>query len=618
MGNDSECNPPMEEDGTSTVMPEMIQNQPDAIQCPTSKQSGLSSTGSGIYAGTEVAGFETSSCSYEKYEYHEFEYHIACDDRPLLVSTDGRQESTCAQNNRSLVPKWVTSNSEHDNDGEGLISCQLSTDFSVDLMSTLSVTEGPISLTSSVTSTASSCYTPRRQRILGSTEATSKSRKLHSGDAMRGKDRMRYSSAGNTTIVGTFFQKVDKNVAELSHSEPYSQANRSDQDEVGLGCNSIAEVSRLNCLQHSDCGVQIYPRNADLPLVISESEDVQLLYERAMAAEYENKQLRNKIEALELECNLLRSSSNITGKEILGVLSHLEDGNDASKSLFELKCSDELQAMRFSRSPYAQQSATNFGDEMSLHSRDLFDPFQSLRYDSFKDTARLALRSTDENGVSASVTRAGEQPTQAFSRGYTRNHFVSRGVSWMSMTEGMDSGELGPPALFFKRMSNITSTYSTLHSSQPNDARDIRSEEQSAGMVNPSFSALQARSSATYTTLEQRQADLALAAQYHVDLFREGSEPAGRARSREGSEQLVSVIGPKEQFFISPNALEASLYNVRGDSVYRSHHDARQDAGGTYGSRDGADPGGRWLEAGAEVGPREAQAGLDPSLFMIV
>ena len=567
MGNDSECNPPMEEEGNSTALPETNQDQHDADQCGASKQPGMSSTVPGFHAGTEASGFGASSCSYEKFEYHQFEYRIACGDRPLPMSTDCRQGLSYIPSNGPAGPRWIAPNAEQDIDADGLISCQLSTDYSVDLMSTLSVTEGPISLTSSVTSTASSCYTPRRQRILGqsSTEATSKSRKLHSGDGntgMRGKDRMRYVSAGSATGVGSVFQKIDKNVAEVAYSELSSQVYRSDRELVGFGCNSIAEVSRHNCLQHSDDSNQIYHKAAELPLVISENEEVQLLYERAIAAEYENKQLRNRIEALELECNLLRSSSNITGKEILGVLSHIEDGNDCSKSIFALKCSNDL---RFSRSPYAQQSSANFGDDFALQPRDLFDPFHPLCYDSFKDGEHLPLGTADENGGSGSATRMGDQLAPAFSRaGFAR---MSRGIS-----------------------------------------RDSRSEERCfPGMANPSH--VHARSAASFATLQLRQADLG--AQH----YEHGS-----------SESLLSVIGPKEQFFLSPNALEASLYNVRGDSAFHSDGpDARPDLGPRE-AVDRAGQQGRWHEGRAEGGgpralgggPLDAQGTADPPLFMVV
>ncbi len=348
-------------------------------------------------------------------------------------------------------------------------------------------------------------------------------------------------------------------------------------------------------------------------MVISESEEVQLLYERAMAAEYENKQLRNRIEALELECDLLRSSSNISGKEILGVLSHLDDGNESAKSLFALKCSNDLQAMRFSRSPYAQESSASFGDDMALQPRYLFDPFQPLCYDTFRDGVQLPFGSADEEGGSGSATRTSEQQVPTFSRsGYAR---LSSGFSWLSMREG-ESGEPGPgpPALFFKRMSNITATYA-LH-----DARDSRSEERYfPGFANPR--SVPPRSPVSFATLEQRQADLA--AQHRVD---------GLEEAEEGSESLCSVIGPKEQFFISPNALEASLYNVRGDSAFCMHDGigAWQESGGAREGAPGADRAGAhgwrieasepWkLEGRGEAGgAQDPQGRVDPSFFMVV
>ena len=130
-------------------------------------------------------------------------------------------------------------------------------------------------------------------------------------------------------------------------------------------------------------------------------------------------------------------------------------------------------------------------------------------------------------------------------------------------------------------------------------------------MVNPSFSAVQTRS-ASFATLEQRQADSA--ARHRIDGLQEPSVSS--------SETLLSVIGPKEQFFISPNALEASLYNVRGDSGYRT-----QDSDGHEGAegpsvRDGVGrEEGRWvLEGGGrrDVPGQVVSCAVDPSFFMIV
>jgi hypothetical protein len=85
----------------------------------------------------------------------------------------------------------------------------------------------------------------------------------------------------------------------------------------------------------------------DLAVYSSTDDEVQILYDRAIAAELENKILRRRIEHLEMECNFLRSSSSYAA---LGPI----EVHESTQQTNHIFAAAEPQFLRFSRSPQDQ------------------------------------------------------------------------------------------------------------------------------------------------------------------------------------------------------------------------------------------------------------------------
>jgi hypothetical protein len=486
----------------------------------------------------------------------------------------------------STGANWSTFHSAQEGDGDGLISCQLSTDGSVDLMSTLSVTEGVVSLSSSMTSTNSS-YTPRRHRLLGE---TAKARRHYATDLNgypKGLDRRKFSSVAASLMA----DKVERQGFGI-HQE--SMILVQNQSEVDLASKYPAYSVRLS--EPSDCVALggLMPCDSELAPLRMNIDDVQILYERAMTAEYENKRLRKKIESLERECTFLRSSTNMAAKGVLEVLPDFDD-TEVSKSLCaELKYADNSQLVRFSRSPYILQEGRRGShlsdDQADFNSR--VQDMEPMEYvpDRFKDTLKFEqqfyLGSVEEihrNRIPVSN-----------SNGHDHSSFSRRAGQFANRTnppEFEDSSKFPTSSLFFRRLSDITSNYSGIHTSHSSNVVEQRNTDYFAEFVRP---------------FRFEQASFPFNRDSATSPFQPSAGTLSRETVGRGADQQARRQG--EEFTLGPNALEESIYDLHATYPSSRNLDTTEE-------RHRAEARSGWHVDGAF---KEREDHVEASFFMVV
>ena len=503
---------------------------------------------------------------------------------------------------------WSTFRSLQEVEAEGVISCQLSSDSSVDLMSSLSVTELPISLSSSMTSTNSS-YTPRRHRMIsqGIAEVGSKSKKHYTTDStMKVYEKRRFAVATGSALLGNLSDKADGQMTALLKCDNKLSNHQNGETRIESAGSESACRNQAQLL--SDAGhdsaycseITSMHNHLELAAVNGDVDEVQNLFERAMAAEYENKRLRKKIEALERECTFLRSSSNVAARGILEVFSDLNQ-NDASKPGDELKYCDDLQLVRFSRSPYMLQESRTLTDGLSEVGIRISD--QGFPVDIFGNSFKQGKdRATEQyEQCTASLTKPSTQDSFSRRAGY----FVDKVIYSASSANSDFSEPCGLPtsSLFFKRLSDITSNNPGLQASQSSNLREQRMGEHASNLFQVAPAAL---AHAQTHPLDRSifSGQLALQALPHgkqlsANPFKEGPQDLFRRQ--------------REEFSLGPKALEETIYDVHGDAAYPTARMQDRDEDKDTRSR-GGQQGTRLMPAVT----KERQDQVEASFFMIV
>ena len=338
------------------------------------------------------------------------------------------------------------------------------------------------------------------------------------------------------------------------------------------------------------------------PMSIS-MDEVHILYERAMTAEYENKRLRRKIEALERECTFLRSSTDMAAKGILEVFADLNDTELARDVSSELKYTHDSPLIRFSRSPCMLHQASLGchlidGPSESNSSAVGREPFESISgqiRDMLNHKTHLSSTAGHVHEKRTSGMNENSKDISSISR--HAGYFVDRlmySTSQANQSGFEESTKLPTSSLFFKRLSDITSNCSETHMLRSSTINQQRNSDFFTDFVRP----YQLPQVSTLSASRDSSAAQHLKAFVGI---------SGRAPVEAGNQQYF-LRREGEEFSMGPNALEESIYDLHATfAASRSNE--------VLGDRIRADPKNNW-QVNAQV--KEQRDHVEASFFMIV